>query len=174
MEQIISALVTGGAALIGVVLAEIYSGGKILKLLEKHDVKTDDTKDKLSKDYEDLSKDHADLSKENVNLCGGLSTQHVLIMERVSNISSGVNNINNIVVEEKQNQSMRYDSLTDKQKEIKLQMQAIELLTRDWENQSLIIKTMQKDITELREENTELKEQLIKIKNKNKNRDLER
>ncbi|MGD9678887.1 MAG: hypothetical protein AB7V16_11155 [Vulcanibacillus sp.] len=167
MEQIISALVTGGAALIGVVLAEIFSGGKILKLLERHDEKTDETKDKLSKDY-------ADLSKENVNLCGGLSTQHVLIMERVSNISSGVNNINNIVVEEKQNQNMRYDSLTDKQKEIKSQMQAIELLTRDWENQSLIIKTMQKDITELREENSELKEQLIKIKNKNRNKDLER
>jgi DNA repair exonuclease SbcCD ATPase subunit len=157
MKDLIIALVTASAAVIGVVLVEILFGRRTYGLLEKHGDRTEVIK-------EHLSKEHSSLSKE-----------HVLIMERVANILSGVNNINTVVIEEKQSQSLRYDSLTDKQKDLKMQLQSIELLARDWERQSLEIKTMAKDLSELKElneklmeENYELKEQLRKIKNKNR------
>ena len=68
VKDLIIAIVAAASAIIGVVLVEIVFGKRTYSLLEKHNDKSGDYKETLSKEHSVLSKEHSDLSKEHSDL----------------------------------------------------------------------------------------------------------
>ena len=151
MEQIISACITGGAAIIGVILMEWLLGKRTFELLSKHN----DDSHNFSKD---LSKEHGKLIEDHVKLYQ--NQKH--FNEKQNDIYNKVVDINTLMCEEKTAQSLRYENLNDKQKDIKQYVMKIEDMARDWENQATIIKNLQDENRQLRERISELEKQNIR------------
>lgn len=160
MEQIISACITGGAAIIGVVLIEWLLGKRTFELLSKHNDDSHNFSKDLSKEHNELSKEHGRLIGDHIKLYQ--NQKH--FSEKQNDMYNKVVNINTLICEEKTAQSLRYENLNDKQKDIKQYVVKIEDMARDWENQATIIKNLQNENRQLRERISELEKQNIRQK----------
>ncbi len=145
MKDIIIALISAAVAVICVVLTEILYGKRTFDLLKEHYDECSNNKNGLSNDHNKLSNEHKDIV--------GIQKS---IYEKLKETDGKVFKINNLLIEEKTAQSLRYENLNDKQKDIKQYVLKIEDMARDWENQATIIKNLQ-------EENIQLKEKIIKL-----------
>lgn len=171
MKDLILALASASAAVIGVVLVEILFGRRTYGLLEKHDEKCSDYKDNLSKEHNDLSKEHNSLSKEHMEL---VNNQR-LIYDRQNETANKIFEINNMLHEDKVDQKYLRENMNEHQKSMKESFDNINAIFTDWKNQIIIIERLQEElrnkdmeIERLKGENRELQ------KYKKRERDIER
>jgi chromosome segregation ATPase len=171
-----TALIMGGV--LGVILEKIVDHWNGYDRVKKA---IGDTSEKdLSVQHKDMMKDlgiqHIDMindfSTQHKNMIKDLSTQHVRIEEHIkTHIDTNVNNnlsllgkqidsntltttsIKEILIAQQRDAENQYANLTDKQKDIKTNIDAIRLMANDWER--------------LNTQNKELKEEILTLKNQN-------
>lgn len=155
METIISAIITGGMALLGV-----YITAKSLYSKSVNDL-LNGQKD-LSVEHKDLSKEHRDLSKE-----------HRDLFKEHSNLSKEHDDLKQLLLK---NLDISNSMFTDKKAE-ELRMQILDNKCQNIINDIKEISELPKIIMELVEENAKLKEQIKNLEHKNnklKRLDLEK
>jgi len=164
MKDLIIALVTASAAVIGVILVEILFGRRTYGLLEKHDDKCSGHKDNLSKEHNNLSKEHMELVKN-----------QKLIYTKQNETSSIISEINNMLHEDKVDQKYLRENMNEHQQDMKESFDNIQVIFDDWKNQIITIDRLQerlherdREIERLERENRELKRE------KERNRDYDR
>lgn len=171
MKDLIIALVTASAAVIGVVLVEILFGRRTYGLLEKHDDNCSGCKDKLSKEHKDLSGEHAKLSEQNITI---LNNQKVLFSKQDE--SSGIiSEINNMLHEDKVDQKYLRENMNEHQKDMKESFDNIQAIFDDWRNQIITIDRLQERLQEREMEIERLKRENRELQRyKNRERDIDR
>lgn len=165
VESIIVALITASATVISVVLVEVLFGRRTFKLLGKHAEKSDSNHNTHTKENADLSKEHGQLSTEHKGLSGEhekLSGEHKVLLERAAHIitnttviSQSVQSIDKTLVESKAMNQLRYENLTDKQREIKDSVEKLKGFADELQKVNLLNKQLQAKIDELAKENEE-------------------
>lgn len=160
-----TALIMGGV--LGVILEKIVDHWNGYDRVKKA---IGDTSEKdLSVQHKDMMKD---LGIQHIDMINDFSTQHVRIEEHIkTHIDTNVNNnlsllgkqidsnistttsIKEILIAQQRDAENQYANLTNKQKDIKTNIDAIRLMANDWER--------------LNTQNKELKEEILTLKNQN-------
>ena len=141
MNTIVSAIITASATLIGIFFIETLYGKKIFSKLEKHD-------------EIDIS-GHQNLSKEHMELKNNANN----ILQINQKIENKIETIDRTLFTEKESKKMQFDSLSDKQKEMKNSLDRIVGFADEWQRVSLQNTNLQKEIEEFKNENQILKSQ---------------
>jgi len=159
MKDMILAMASAAAAVIGVVLVEILFGRRTYGLLEKHKDKAEHNKESLSKEHNNLSKEHIKLSEQNITI---LNNQKVLSAKQ-DNTSDVISEINNMLHEDKIDQKYLRENMNEHQQNMKESFDNIQAIFDDWKNQIITIDRLQerlherdREIERLERENREL------------------
>lgn len=190
MNVIIGAIIGAAAGLIGIILTNIFTDWRGYKKIES---KIGDTsKASLSHQHEDME-EH--LSSQHENMEEHIISHHKDMEEHLSGQISrnaelqetaidGVSAIKDSLLTQKINEENRYNNLSEKQKDIKSEIDAISALQKDWErlneqNKAMTekisfldnhLESLQTNYNNLSEKYSELVKENNKLKNINQNR----
>ncbi len=139
LKDLILALLSASASVIGVVLVKILLGRRTYGLPEKQ---CSDYKDNLSKEHNDLSKEHNSLSKEHMEL---VNNQR-LIYDRQNETANKIFEINNMLHEDKADQKYLRENMNEHQKSMKESFDNINAIFTDWKNQIITIERLQEEL----------------------------
>ncbi len=164
MQDLIIAIISATAVIVGAISVEILSGKKTYGLLEKHDDNCVNHKDKLSGE-------HVKLSEQNITI---LNNQKVLFSKQ-DEVTGKISVINDMLHEDKVDQKYLRENMNEHQKNMKDSFDNIQAIFDDWKNQIITIDRLQerlherdREIERLERENRELKRE------KERNRDYDR
>lgn len=144
VKDLIIAIVAAASAIIGVVLVEIVFGKRTYSLLEKHNDKSGDYKETLSKEHSDLSKEHSDLSKDHNNI----KANQKLIYNMQKETDDKIIKINDMLLEDKVHQEYLRANLNNHQTNMKESFDNINAIFEDWKKQIIIIERLQEQLDE--------------------------
>jgi len=151
MNTIVSAIITASATLIGIFIIETLYGKKTFNKLEKHN-------EDSSLGHQRLSHEHMDLKNNSNNI--------LQIGQRIDN---KLIKIDKMLEVEKESKQMKFDSLSDKQKEMKNSLDKIVGFADEWERVSFQNNRMRIEIVELQQENQVLRAQNKKLRERTNN-----
>lgn len=153
LDALTTTIIASSAAIIAAIISAVISSRKTNHLVEKNLDKVDSCSKINSMEHKDLSKEHNGLSKEYFRL----SKEHSVLSTSIKKALEAINCTEKMMLEEKTKQEFRYNSLTDKQRELTNIADAVgelknELLRLQGENKQLRSK-----IEQLQYENESLK-----------------
>ena len=125
------------------------------------------TKDKksLSSEHNQLRYDNKLLKEKTEESKNSLSKEHSDICRQNEKIQSIVTDIDKYLYAEIEKSNIRYNNLSDSQKDIKKHIEAISDLMKELETLQTLSSEQKKRIEELTSENFELKKQIMKQQN---------
>lgn len=146
MSGVIATIVPAATAILVVLLGDLLFGTKIFKRLEKHD------------DADEAA--HIKQSNEHMEL--KLNTKSIYQLSQ--KIESKIENIDKVIVTEKETKRILFENLTDKQKEMKYSLDKLLGFADEMEKVNLHNTKLTRELNDLQLENNELRYQNKRLK----------
>lgn len=156
MESIITAVISAGAALVGVIIIEIFTGKRTYDRVNAHSKESREHHNKLNDKCAELKNEHTVRSREHEGLAG----EHKLLLKHADDlsfstklISQRVQSIDSLLKTAHTAEQLRYDNLTDKQRGIKDSVDRLRDFADELQKVNLQNRHLQAQIDEMRSEN---------------------
>ncbi len=161
-EFMTTTIISAVTAIVVVILGDLLSGVRSLKKLEKHDEKGNSCHQELLHDHKRQDSDHNKLIQDSEKI----KTNSKLLLNLSEKIGGRIENIDKLLATEKEIKKLEYDSLTDKQKEMKSSLDKLIGFSEELQSVSFHNTRLLRENEILRAENEELRGILHKQKKK--------
>ncbi|MHB8065772.1 MAG: hypothetical protein ACYDG2_24665 [Ruminiclostridium sp.] len=141
-------IVSASATLIGIFIIETLYGKRTFNKLEKHD-------DVSGSDHKRLSDEHNELKNNSNN-----------ILQIGQKIDNKLIKMDKMLEVEKESKQMKFDSLSEKQKEMKNSLDKIVGFADEWERVSFQNTRLRREFEELQQENQALRAENRKLRDR--------
>lgn len=148
-----TAIISAATAIIVVVLGDLLSGARTLKRLEKHDEKNNLDHQEQLREHKQQNHDHKVLLDESSNL----KIDSKLLLKLSEKMNGKIETIDKTLFSEKETKKMQYESLSDKQKEMKNSLDKLIGFADELEKVNLHNAKIQRELNDLLLENKELR-----------------
>ncbi len=166
-EFMTTTIISAVTAILVVILGDLLSGVRSLKKLDKHDEKGNSCHQQLIYDHKRQDSDHNKLIQDSEKI----KTNSKLLLNLSEKIGGRVENIDKLLATEKEIKKFAYESLTDKQKEMKNSLDKLIDFSEELQKVSYQNTMLLRENEILRAQNKELR--VILQQQKKKTMDLE-
>ncbi|WP_027629283.1 hypothetical protein [Ruminiclostridium cellobioparum] len=145
MTSVFIGLVSAGTTIIVLILGELLFGSKILSLIERHRTIIISAHDNQAADHNRILED-----------TNALRVDNRIILKISENLNGKIEAIDKDLLNEKENKRLQFESLSDKQREIKNSLDRLVSFSDEFEKKSMENSKLWREKEELKEENREL------------------
>ncbi len=144
MTSVFIGIISAGTTIIVLILGELLFGSKIISLIERHRA--------MISDHNNQTADHNKILEDT----NALRVDNKIILKISENLNGKIESIDKNLLNEKENKQLQFESLSDKQREMKKSIDQLVDFADEFKNISLENSKLWREKEELKEENKEL------------------